>query len=401
MKFRSPIATTCLLLTLLAAPASAVAAPYLPTDDAQVLERLPSPKDARTRELRRLRKDLAEDPANLTLALSLARRYFSLARGEADPRYNGYAEAALAPWWELPKPPLEVLVLRANLRQNRHRFDAAVADLDRALKRKPGHPQALLTRAFVLQVQGETTAARQGCGSLPAAVGELIIATCLSRVDSLSGFAAEAYDRLAGALRRDAAAPESSRRPDLRLWALTNLAEIAAGLGRGEAAERHFREALALGRRNAYLLGAYGDLLLDQGRFQEARTLLADESRIDALLLRRAIAEKGLGGPEAGRLATVLEARFEASRRRGDVRHQREEARFRLDFGGEPSEALRLAKQNWTAQREPWDARIVLEAALAAQQPQAAAEVADWVARQGLEDVAIQALLTRLEETDR
>ena len=215
-------------------------------------------------------------------------------------------------------------------------------------------------------------------------------------MDSLSGYAAEAYDRLAGALRRDAAA-----RPDLRLWALTNLAEIAERLGRTAAAERHYREALALGRRNAYLLGAYGDLLLDQGRFQEVRTLLADENRIDSLLLRRAIAEKGLGGSEAGSLATLLEARFEASRRRGDVRHQREEARFRLDFGGKPSEALRLAKQNWAAQREPWDARIVLEAALAAQQPQAAAEVADWVARQGLEDVAIQALLTRLEESER
>ena len=392
----SPTAAVIFLLSALAVPASGTAAPYLPIDDAQVLERLPAPGDAEMRELRRLRKDLARDPGNLTLALGLARRYFARARAEADPRYNGYAEAVLAPWWDLPEPPVEVLVLRANLRQNRHRFDAAVADLDRALKREPRHAQAMLTRAFVLMVQGEYTAARRGCRGLPASVGGLVAATCLSRVNSLSGYASEAYERLDGALRSDPAA-----RPELRLWALTNLAEIAVLLGRPEAAERHFREALAPGLRSAYLLGAYGDLLLEQGRFEEVRSLLADESRIDALLLRRAIAEKRLGGAEAEALEADLEARFEASRRRGDARHRREEARFRLDFGGEPLEALRLAKQNWTAQREPWDVRLVLEAALAAERPEAAAEVAEWIRAKGFEDAAIQPLLAQIEENDR
>ena len=50
--------------------------------------------------------------------------------------------------------PTEVLVLRATIRQSLHDFDTAIADLGTALAREPRHPQALLTRATVLTVQG-------------------------------------------------------------------------------------------------------------------------------------------------------------------------------------------------------------------------------------------------------
>jgi hypothetical protein len=39
-----------------------------------------------------------------------------MARSESDPRYNGYAEAALRPWWSLPHPPNSVLLLRAPMK---------------------------------------------------------------------------------------------------------------------------------------------------------------------------------------------------------------------------------------------------------------------------------------------
>ena len=55
-----------------------------------------------------------------------------------------------------------------------------------------------------------------------------------------------------------------------------------------------FKQALALGRRDPYLLGAYADLLLDQGRAREAAELLKNENRADGLLLRLALAESML-----------------------------------------------------------------------------------------------------------
>jgi tetratricopeptide (TPR) repeat protein len=385
--------TALILAGSILSPTLASAAPFLPNDDAEVLERLPTPGDADQRELRRLGTELSNKPNNLDLALRLARRYIQVGRAEADPRYYGYAEAVLKPWWNLQTPPVEVLVLRAVLAQARHAFDAALADLERVLEINPRQPQAWLTRAFILQVQGRPDEAGKSCGRLPSGIGPLVMATCRGRVESLSGRAAEGYARLEEALE---GSPNGDK--GLKLWALTNLAEIAERRGDRDVAERHFRDALALGLRNAYLLGAYSDYLLDGGRPAEVRDLLAGDIRVDALLLRLTLAETALGDPEAAGHVAALEARFAASRRRGDLRHGREEARFTLELLQRPAEALGLALENWQTQREPADARLVLEAARAAGVPDKAGPVLEWLEETGLDDAKIDALVQRLQE---
>ena len=365
---------------------------YRPRSDAEVLQRLPAPGNATQRELRRLRQALSQDPGRLEPALALARRYVSLGRAEFDPRYYSYAEAALKPWWDRATPPLEVLVLRAVVHQSRHAFDAALADLRAVLARRPNHAQALLSQAFVLQAKGQYGRALQTCRRLPRALERLVVAACAGRALSLTGQAETGYAFLQRALE---AAPRVD--PRLRLWALTNLAEIAARLGKAEAAERHFRAALDLGPRDAYLLGAYADFLLDRDRPEEVRALLEDATRVDALLLHLAMAEDRLDRDEARRHRETLAARFEAGRRRGSRVHLREEARFNLEILKRPAEALRLAEANWAAQKEPADARLVLKAALAAGAPERARPVAEWLRGIGLEDVALEALLARLD----
>src|ERR1700693_120379 len=75
---------------------AAYAAPHVPMDDATVLERLPvRPGDPVARELRQLRTELTANPRKRETALRLAERYFALASSEGDPRYVGYAQAAL------------------------------------------------------------------------------------------------------------------------------------------------------------------------------------------------------------------------------------------------------------------------------------------------------------------
>src|SRR5882672_7125574 len=111
---------------LLLSPTATWAAPLVPTDDSQVIERLPTPAGGTKRELRDLRDALAKNPDDLGLAVRLARRYVEIGRTEADPRYYGHAEALLQPWWRLGAPPADVLLLRATLRQNRHEFSAAL-----------------------------------------------------------------------------------------------------------------------------------------------------------------------------------------------------------------------------------------------------------------------------------
>jgi tetratricopeptide (TPR) repeat protein len=142
------------------------AAPFIPETDDQVLERLPLSGNPVASELRRMRKQLQEALDNLALALQLANRYLVLAREESDPRYLGYVQAALLPWWDLKTPPPEVLMFRATVRQNRHEFVAALRDLARVIERQPRNAQAWLTAAVIHQVRGDYGAAMRYCLAL-------------------------------------------------------------------------------------------------------------------------------------------------------------------------------------------------------------------------------------------
>jgi hypothetical protein len=370
---------------------AARAAPHIPADGSQVVERLPSRADPLQRELLRLRGALSRNPRDLGMAASLARRYIEQARVEGDPRYLGYAQAALAPWWNLAQPPDQVLVLRATLRQSTHQFQAALADLDLAVKRDSDDVQAWLTRATVQMVTGDLAAARGSCMRLYSRAPALVVQTCLSSVGSIAGDAAASYRRL---LELQARHPPDT--PDIGIWVQTLLAEMAARAGDDLAAEGHFRKALAIAEPDSYLLGAWADFLLDHGRAQEVARLLKDKTRVDALLLRYALALKAMKLPEAAAQTAALGARFDAAQLRGDTVHRREQARFELALRGDAAAAVRLAKANWAVQKEPADLRILGDCALASGDAEAARLVRDWLRSSRIEDRRIVATAARL-----
>ncbi len=373
--------------------AAALAAPYTPQSDGEILERLPFKASATEgRELRQLRRALAEEPQNLERALALARRYFDLASAEGDPRYVGYAEAAIRPWSQEAEPPTEILVMRALLRQYRHEFDAALADLERAAVQEPTNAEVWSWRSAILMVQADYAGARAACNKLAPLASALLATSCNAIIDERTGKAAQAYTELSKALVQR---PDAD--PDLKLWIETRLAETALQLGRDELAERHFKAGLALGVTDGYILGAYADFLLDHGRPAEVVPLLRDWERSDILLLRLALAEQAAKLPAAVAHIAMLKERFDASALRGDKLHQQEEARFHLYLLGDAKGALRLAAENYRLQREPRDARILMEAALAAKDVHAAQPALDWMKASGYEDPAYAKLARELQ----
>jgi tetratricopeptide (TPR) repeat protein len=368
--------------------------PYLPRDGGEVLEKLRAVAfDPATHEIHELRSRLAAEPGNVALACQLARRCIERSRTDADPRFLGRAQSALAPWWDAATPPIEVLVLRATLKQSQHDFTNALADLDVATRIAPRNPQVWLTRATILTVLGQYAQARQACLPLAQLAPGLIALTALANISSLNGGAETACGLLQKTL-----AGNVSASVDEKIWALTELAEAEARLGRAASAEADFKTALAFGQHDPYLLGAYADLLLDEDRATEVADLLKNETRADALLLRLALAESALRPPPAALPAHVasLSAQFEAGHLRGDFVHQREEARFVLRLLHQPREALRLAQANWQVQREPADVRILLECALAAADPTAAQPALDFIRTNHLEDLQLASLTEKL-----
>ena len=364
------------------------ASPYVPASDLEALEQLstrPGEAGRTTQSSRAMRTLLARDPKNVDLAVRIAQVYVSRARAESDPRFLGQAQAVLAPWWGLSEPPVPVLLLRATIRQSNHDFSNALRDLEQAVKREPGNAQAWLTLATVQQVSGNPAAALASCAKLVPITTRLVSTTCAASVDGAMGRAANAYAALDTAIGDASFVANRDVPVAVRTWAITLQAELAERLARPQEADRLYRASLALDPADAYTVAAYSDFLLDTGRPAEVLALIPAATRADILLLRRAIAARQAAVPEAATVADELGRRFAASRARGDRVHLREEARYTLIFKNAPAEALELATENWRVQKEPLDARIALEAALAAQQPKAASDVLIWLEKTKLQ----------------
>jgi len=371
----------------------ASAAPFVPTDADEVVERLPSRlvAPAEREGQRALQRRRAAGPNALPVALQAARGALDRARRFGDPRELGQAQAALAPWWSLADPPPAVRLLRATVLQSQHRFDDALRDLDVLATGAPLElrAQAMLTRTEVLQVMGRWAEAQASCDLLGqpafATLGAAVVTSarvCRAELASLRGSTAAAAADLATLSRQ---APDAG----LRRWVDLVRAELAERSGDPHAGDR-YREALG-DTPDLYTLAALSDWLLARDRPADVLPLLANREDADALLLRLAIARRRTGDPAAAATARLLADRFEATALRQDTTHRREQARFELDVRGDATAALPHALANWQVQKEPADALLLVRAAAAAHQPDAAAPVWRFVQAQGYVDVRLAA----------
>ena len=254
------------------------AAPRKPLDDTEVLERLPGRAgDASSRELAAMRAAMTSAANNPGPAAELAQRYFDLAMARGDPRYVGYAEAVIARFSD--PLPASLRLIRGLLRQYRHDFDGALTDFAKALELDPDFAAAHAWRGAIYLVQADYLAAQRECDALQKIGRKTLFGACIGLVQAYGGKLEAAYRSLQQALA-------DTRDNDNRLWLLTRLGEVAAWRGQPALAEGHYREALALGRDDGYLLAAWGDFLLDSGRPAEVIKQLAGWEASDSLLPR-------------------------------------------------------------------------------------------------------------------
>jgi Tfp pilus assembly protein PilF len=376
---------------LLALAFAAQAAPFTPARDSDVVERLPLASDPSVRRVESLRKQLAARPGDAALRVDIAQRYFDLAMAQGDPRFVGYASAAIAPLAANPGDNADYWLVRGLIQQFSHDFEGALTSLAKASQLDPRSPAALSWRAAIFMVQARYTEALAECERLAPLAEPLLGAGCSAYARSMTGQLQPALQDLGNAVK---AAPQAA--PPLLLWQYTRLAEMAWRLQRHALAESHFKNALALGITDQFLLGAYADFLLAQQRPGEVLTLLAGWERSDILLLRLALAGRATGDARTGEWTAQLRDRFQAAAQRGDRLHEQEAARFELDLERNGAKALELAARNYEVQKEPRDAEILMRAALAAGQAKAAQAALDWLRSSGYQDPMLSQLANQL-----
>ncbi|MFZ2235503.1 MAG: tetratricopeptide repeat protein [Dokdonella sp.] len=370
---------------LLTAAAPAFADPWRPSNDDEVIESLPIGAPSG------LALTTAAD-ITLDQAIASARASLLLGQRYSDPRQYGYAEAMLASWNQRNPGDPKLAVLNARIQQFRHDFDGAKARLHALLKTNPDQAEAWLLLATIEQVQGNFTPARAACARV-AGQGDLLTAiTCGAGVASLTGNAQTSADLLQRQLQ---ASPTSA--DAIRLWAWTLLGEMRARLGEDVAAAAAFQEALRIDAEDVYARSAYADLELQRDKPQEALDLIGKRINADALLLRAAIAARRAKAPNEIELKAAFTERVDEMSKRGDFTHRRELARGALELDDDADAALKLALDNWKVQREPADALLVLQTALASGRKGAAAEVIAFVQANKLEDLRMAALIKELQ----
>ena len=384
---------TLACLPCLTATAPAWAAPFTPASDAEVVERLPGrASDPAIKRVESLRKQLAARPDDGTLRVEIARRYFDMAMAQGDPRYVGYATAALAPMAKSAANAPGYAMARGLIQQFSHEFEPALASLANAALIDPTSPEPGLWRAAIFMVQARYAESMAECERLaPLAAEPALGVGCRTYVQATTGQLDTAFQTLVAAVGANPGAA-----PELLLWQYTRLAEMAWRLQRFDAAESYFKSAFKQGVTDQFLLGAYADFLLVRQRPAEVLSLLADWERSDILLLRLALAGKATNSKRAGDWAAQLRDRFQAAALRGDRLHEQEAARFELDIEGNTAKALDLGVRNYQVQKEPRDAEILMRAALSAKQAKAAQPALDWLRTSHYEDPALAALAIQL-----
>lgn len=310
-------------------------------------------------------------------------------RMSGDPRFLGFAGAALKQAGVKVESSTELSLLRALVKQSHHDFEGAEVDLEAALRLDSSNGEAWLVRSVILQVQGKFEEARRiqwqvlrFAPGLPAVTSAAQLASMIGRPMESLRLLEEHLDQARGA------------DPLQCVWAHTVAVEIAGREGLSDLAAKHFKAGSAIAPTDPQLLVTWADHLLNLGEPAQVLGLLAPFTRNDALALRLLLAARKAGKADHyQKVEAGLRRGMESAARRGDETHLREAALFKLHIEASPAGALELARKNWRIQRETADLHLLLSCAVAAGDAGTAGEVLDWMKLNGFKCAGWTALV--------
>src|SRR5258708_20737832 len=124
-------------------------------------------------------------------------------------------------------------------------------DVEVAAREDPEKAGGGSGRAAIHMVQADYERAREDCLALQKLESDLYAVGCIAYLDGTTGKAAAAHRALSAALAKNADAP-----PEVKVWVLTRLAEMALRQGDANQAAEHFRPAYFEPINHQFLLAA-------------------------------------------------------------------------------------------------------------------------------------------------
>jgi Tfp pilus assembly protein PilF len=313
----------------------------------------------------------------------------ALARQSQDARWFGRAEAVVEPWVARPDAPPRILVVAADLAQQRHDFTVARGFLDRALAVEADNPGARLQRANVELLLGDFAAARADCRAVFAAGDAFAGTVCLASATTGRGSVGRGRQLMA-ALDRQGEVPAALAR-----WQLLTAADLAARDGDSKAALDYLSRAHALDPVQQETRARLAEALITRGESRAALDLAAGENVSAALLVARLRAASRIDAASALAARRELDTLLEVGRLRGTNSHRREAAELALYVDGDARRALALARENFAVQKDTPDLRLLVSAAMAAGDGATIRSLRDWLAETGFEDRVVAAQLAK------
>lgn len=382
------MAAVAVLAAVGAVPEILAAAPIRPTDPNYVVAELPG---GAARAQQRYALELEQSRQDPRKAAQLARELLDEARATIQPQLFGRAESVLAPWVSKPGAPVVLLVMQADILQQRHEFAAATQILSAVIARDPGERQAHLMRANNDIVTGEFASARPDCAWL---LGEWDVWTgsvCLAEVLGSTGQRDQARAMLERLTAHAAGAPAA---PAALAWALEIQADLDFRAGSLGSAEQLLRQAMTLAPTSDPIRLELADVLAAEGQPGAAEGVLQTTRPSVGTLLRRMELEQAQGHKALCQQALAeVQERLNVSAERGERLHLREETRLALDLAQDPRKAVALARSDFAMQRETEDVRLLARAVSAAGDQDALKELKQWLLQTRYQDVRVEQIL--------
>jgi Tfp pilus assembly protein PilF len=378
---------------------------FKPTESAVVLSASVHAASGRLNSLRSLDKAWRSQPQNLPSALAYARAVFTLGLTEGDLRWYGSAKAALTPWWTAADLPAEAYFLRGLVKQGFHDFQDGLQDINRAIALEPARAEFWSWRFALHLLLADMTAAQNDIDAMGRLFGpeeaQVYRAVLLYR----SGQPLPAVDMLSQALRSPNYQDASSQD-----WLGFHLGEAHRVAGQPDRALAVWGRRLKASPQSHLIRLSLADLLNQQGQYRQAKnTAMATvatsmgngqnntATMTDALLMQAVLASHGLKDPDEARLASQLEARLQSQALRQEALIERPKLIYQIAYGRDLKAGLALSIDNWQLQKEPPDALLFVQAALALGQARAAEPVVKWAEKTGYTDPQLAPMLAQLQ----